>query len=207
MVDVLSAILIATVAFTFVAWMAIQEPRPPLLQKAGALFLSALLLEIGGLVTRLMGWNNNIAYNLFQPLEFLLLLRMVRSIEPSLVRLVRLIGALGLIACGWSIYSQRGLQLLSVNAILVFGVLLTILIARLLFFMAKKSAVSLQKLPEFWFFLGCLLYFSGIVPVIGGIRLVYDYDPVLAATLWSVVPILAILRYGLATVACLLART
>lgn len=204
--DVLSGLLISTLAVAVICSLRIPQPRPPVLRWAGWLFLAAFLLEAGGLITRSWGWNNNAAYNLFQPLEFVLLLALIRTAEPSLHRSVVCIGAIGLVACAWSLHAQGGLQLLSVNAILVFGVLLTVLLVRLLFLMARKSVVPLQQVPTFWFFLGCLLYFAGVVPVIGGIRLIYDRNPVLAAALWTVIPILAILRYALAIWACLLAR-
>jgi hypothetical protein len=204
--DVLSIVLVLVVGLTVINWLSMPRPRPPVMQRAGWLFWAALLLETVGFLSRIWGWNNNTGYNLFQPMEFVLVLLLVRTAEPSLHRWVLCLGTVGLGAFAWSIHAQGGLELLSANAILVFCALLTIVLVRLLFLMARKSTVPLQRMPTFWLFLGCLLYFAGLVPVIGGVRLIYDRDPALAAALWMVVPVLAILRYVLATWACLIAR-
>ncbi len=141
-------------------------------------------------------------YNIFQVWEFFLVLEMARVAEPSLGRSVRVIGAVGLGGYIWSIYEQQGLLLLSGNAILLFGLLSTVVLVRVLFLMASTSTIPLQHRSTFWLFLGCLLYFAALGPLIGGLRLIYAQDEALVAALWGAVPILAILRYALAAWAC-----
>jgi hypothetical protein len=203
--DILSLILVGALALTVFLWWRIPEPREPLFRRAGLLFGLALALEMGGMITRQWCWNNTPVYNVFQLVEFILLLVLLTTAVPGLRTAALVVGVAGAFAFGASLLRQGGWTLLATDAILVFGILLSLGLMRALFLLAKDSDVPLQRLPVFWLFMGCLVYFGGLVPTLGGIRLLYERDIALAADLWAVVPILAIVRYLLAAWACLLA--
>ena len=200
--DLLSLSLVAVLVLTMVLWYRIPAPRPRLFRQAAWLFSAALLLEIWGFLARLKGWDNDVGYNLFQLYEFIVMLLLIRTAEPTLHRSVLWAGLIGVAGFVWRIRAQGGLGLLSADAIVIFAFLLSTLLVRSLFLLAKKCDTPLHRLPAFWFFFGCFLYFVGLVPLIAGIHLVYTSDRPLAAAIWFLVPILAILRYAFAAWAC-----
>jgi hypothetical protein len=122
------------------------------------------------------------------------------SIRPT-AGILGLFGSVAFIAILWQ---QGTWSLLMTDAILLFSASLSILLMRVLYLQAKHSDEAIHRLPAFWLFMGSLVYFGGLVPTIGGIRLLYGIDPVQAAQLWFVVPILAIVRYALTAWACYL---
>lgn len=200
--DLLSLLLIAAVFVALLCWWRLPRPCPRLLQRAGLLIGAALVLEVTGLVLRVQGAQNNVLYNGFLVFEFGMMLWLIATAERGLQRPAALAGMVGVAGFVWSIMEQGGLHLLSTNAILIFCLLLAPLLVRLLYLQAQQSQLPLTRLGSFWFFLGSFLYFVGLVPLIGAVRLVYAHDRELAASLWLVIPVLAILRYAFYARAC-----
>lgn len=172
--------------------------------RAGWLFIVAMALELGGCITRFYCWNNTPVYNAFQLYEFLLMLMLIVTTEPTLRPTAGKLGLFGSVAFIAILWQQGTWSLLMTDAILLFSASLSILLMRVLYLQAKHSDEAIHRLPAFWLFMGSLVYFGGLVPTIGGIRLLYGIDPVQAAQLWFVVPILAIVRYALTAWACYL---
>lgn len=203
--DVLSLLLVISVALTVLFWWRIPRPRGQFLDRAKWLFFTAFILELGGFITRFYCWNNAPVYNVFQLYEYILVLVLIATVEHTLMRTARILGLIGAVAFIVVVIRQEGLFLLATDAILLFSAILSVLLMRMLYLQAKHSETALYRVPAFWFFMGCLVYFGGLIPTIGGIRLQYLIDPVLAQQLWIVVPILAIVRYALSALACYLA--
>jgi hypothetical protein len=83
--EVLSLLLVISVALTVFFWLRIQRPMGSLYSRAGWLFIVAMALELGGFITRIYCWNNTPAYNAFQLYEFLLMLMLIVTTESTLL--------------------------------------------------------------------------------------------------------------------------
>ncbi|MBK8531072.1 MAG: hypothetical protein IPL64_04165 [Flavobacteriales bacterium] len=94
---------------------------------------------------------------------------------------------------------------LMTEVILGYAIVLCVVSLAVLWSIANTSDRALQRVPEFWIFMGLLLFFCGMIPVIGLIRFIFYDDPHLAAQLYHIMFVLIILRYGIDIYACLLA--
>ena len=116
--------------------------------------------------------------------------------------MVAILGATAFIV---SMVRQRDLTLLATDAISVFSTILSIMLMRTLYLQAKHCEVALHRLPAFWLFMGCLVYFGSLVYMLGGLRLIFATDSTLVQEFWFIIPSLAIIRYVFAAWACHLA--
>lgn len=155
------------------------------------------------LVTRL-AHANSIVYNLCVPVEFLLLLWMVKRYRPHWRGWLSLAAVAGCMAMLVDGYLQSPTQFIEVEGILLISAIMTIVLLAALWSMANISKEPLQKVPEFWLFMGLLIYFGGMVPFIGIVRFVFRQDAALAQKLYVVMPLLVIGRYALTTAACVM---
>lgn len=147
---------------------------------------------------------NSIVYNLCVPLEFLLLLWLVLRFRPQWrapLILAAVLGCLAMLVVGCL---QDPMQFVLVEGILMISAIMTIVLLAALWSLANTSEEPLRKVPEFWLFMGLLIYFGGMVPFIGMVRFVFHQDAVLAAKLTIVMSLLGISRYGFITAACLM---
>jgi len=163
-----------------------------------------LATEVLARLVNHMATLNSIVYNLFLPLEFLLLLWLVNRFRPrwrnSLVA-AAVLGCLVMLVVG---FLQDPMQFILVEPILLISAIMTIVLMAALWSLANTSEEPLQKVPEFWLFMGLLIYFGGMVPCVGMIRFVFRQDADLAARLVLVLPLLCIARYAFTTAACLM---
>ena len=61
--------------------------------------------------------------------------------------------------------------------------------------LAGAGDLPVWRHPYFWFFLGTMVYFGGIVPYVGMMRYLYANDPDLTRLLYRIIMVLAIARY------------
>lgn len=167
----------------------------------------AFPLELYGYITTLHERNNTMLYNLFAAAEFLMVLLMLRAWHPGWTLRLLLAGAIGLAGAAWNLLQLSSPDEMLVEAIMLFALLITALLALALWRMANTSTLPLHRLPEFWLFMGMLLYFGAMPPVVAMARYIWNVDFELATLLWSLVPALCTIRYFLAAYACWLQRT
>jgi len=197
-----SAFMILAIGLMLAAWWRIPPPRPRAFLLMGVIALLALPLEIAGYITTLKHINNSWAYNLFTWLEFLLVLALISVQQPRLRNVAIVFGALGTTAMAWDCSVADPSTDMLIEGITFMSLLLALLLSIALWNMASTSTVALHRLPEFWLFMGLLLYFGGLLPVVAMARYVYTKDTALVTVLWTIVPLLCALRYLLAGYAC-----
>ena len=198
--------LLAALGLALLACQRLPTPRPRMLRVAGLLTGIALAVETVAFLISLPKLNNTAVYNLFLPLEFLLVLTIIRALRQVSGRYILaalLLGMAGLLA-NMLLIAPRASVLF--EAAVAFAVLLVMLLFGALWGLADTSPIALHRLPEFWLLIGMLVYFAGLVPVVGLARFLAHRDPVLASTLWTIMPMLATTRYLLAAYAFWLQR-
>jgi hypothetical protein len=195
-------VMMLAIALSLVLWMQIARPRTPVFRWLGVLLVGALAVELSGHLIFISGRTNVLLYFVSTTVEFLLVLRILQAHRPAWRPWLLGAAVLGLVPVLWSILYEDPLSFLSQKAILTEALLLVIALLATLWDLARHSEEPLQRVPAFWFFLGMLIYFGGLVPVIAIIRVVYIDDPSLAAHFYNVIPVLATLRYLLTAMAC-----
>ncbi|MBP9178743.1 MAG: hypothetical protein KBF67_14730 [Flavobacteriales bacterium] len=199
--------IIVIIAITF--WACWRIPKPERWGFYSVLQLSilvALLTEVAGALATNTTGKNAISYNVCTLVEFLLLLWMVERYRPhwrTQVMVAALIGSLGFV-CG--LFFNDPFAFLMTEVILGYAIVICVVSLAVLWSIANTSDRALQRVPEFWIFMGLLIFFGGMIPVIGLIRFIFYDDPRLAAQLYHIMFVLIILRYGIDIYACSLAE-
>jgi len=166
----------------------------------------ALWVEASGSYLSYRGENNSMLYNVFLPIEFVLVLGVLLRIRPQwrITWAVSLV--VGLLGIGYCYVKGYGKGFIVVEAALVISLILSVGIMATLWSLADRSTRALAKVPEFWLLVGMLLYFGGMVPLIGLTRSVFELDMALAKRLWMIAPYLCIMRYAFTAYAAILAQ-
>lgn len=201
-----SILILIAMAIALWQWVEMPRPRAQHFNLLGVLIILAFAMELYGGITNAEGRNNSIAYNLFNLIEAYFVLLIVHAIMP---KWKVLLAALALVITAayttdLALDNWRPVKLLN-DAIIFSAMILAGVSMALLWHLAQTSALSLVRVPAFWLFLGFLIYFAGIVPVIGLQRFVYLADWPTASKLYKIVPALCIIRYLLAAYSCRLA--
>ncbi len=170
--------------------------------------LASISVGIATEVTALIGMYhfraNSIVYNCAAPLEFLLLLWLIRRFRPRWGRGLGVAAVVGCLAMLVDGNLQDPMAFVLVEGVLVISTLMTIVLLAALWSLARRSDTPLMRTPEFWLFMGLLLYFGGMVPYIGMIRFLFQQNAAVAEKLFMVMPVLCIVRYALVTIACVI---
>lgn len=166
----------------------------------------ASLLETAGTWTSQLGINNTVLYNLYLPIEFVLFLMLIQQLHPEWRVRIRVAMVLGLAAWAASWWMNEPTAFLLTDAIMITALLLTIAILGTLWRLADTSDRPLQREPLFWLLIGLLTYFGGLFPIIGPLKFIEKTSPLLSFNLYLIINLLAVLRYLLTGVACLLER-
>lgn len=194
-----SAFLLLSLVLTLYAWARIGKPRGRVFDLVGSIALLSLGIELNGYVSTLRGINNTIWYNGFAFVEFYLVVWMLSKDSGCwLTFLSAIIGGVAIIHGA----SQPGSgdQLL-IATILVLSALISVLLLHALWKVAQNSSVPIQQQPVFWLYTGMLMYFGGIIPMVGATR-VLGSNEVLVTQLWTIIPFLCVGRYLLTALAC-----
>lgn len=187
---------------TLIAWWRIPPPRDRVFNALAVIAALAFMVEVAGTVSAHHLVNNSILYNTFGWVEFILLLVLVRLHDVRWRTSLLICGGIGTAGWAWCAWMNDPFTFLLTEGLLIMALVLALLLLAVLWHMARTSAVPLHRVPEFWLFMGLLAYFGGLTPVVGVIHYVFTDDQALANKLWSIMPLLCILRYLLATFAC-----
>jgi hypothetical protein len=200
-------LLVITIAVVAGMWWILPLRTERFYRWIGPLVLLALSVEFIGYITAQLGVHNGILYNLFITLEALLIVAMASEILPVRFRFWLLAAALIPLAALITFSLQKGtVQVLHREIVLLNSLMLFPVILAVLWHLAQHSTLALTRIPAFWIFLGTLVYFGGIIPMIGLDGLLKSHNPVLGSLLYRIVPSLAIIRYLLAAWGLQLAR-
>ncbi len=197
-----SLALLVTAAFALWQWSLVPAPRRSLFGRSGLLMGVAIILAAIGMVTTLYGVNNSLLYNLFSLFEFLLILSMLTLTMPAWRGLVGVACAAGVLAMLGNAWVDNPVDFLLTEGILLMALILSVLLLAVLWRLAETSDDPLPRVPEFWLYMGFLLYYGGLIPVIGMSRYLYAENPALANRLYVIMPVLCILRYVLTALSC-----
>lgn len=188
-----TALMLLSISIALVAFARMRSPRPRAFLLTGLIAVLALPTEALGYWTTLRHINNSVLYNVFTWLEFLVLLAMVHAQHPLWRNTLVGVGVLGTAVMAVIASHAGTLRVILIEGIVVMALLLALTLGALLWSVANTSVVPLHRVPVFWLFMGLLLYFGALPPVVTLARAVSD--PSIATTLWTIVPMLCILRY------------
>jgi hypothetical protein len=201
-----SILILIAMTIALWQWGRMRLPRPIAFRPLGILFVLAMITEFVGGYSNTKLLNNTDLYNAFNFLEGMLVLLILYRLLPGWHK--------GILAAAFvvpvlyiTVYVLQEEKTLLYEAIIVSSVMLVVLIMAALWQLAEYSELPLQKLPAFWLLLGFLIYFAGIVPIIGLHHFIYYQNWPVASKLYKIVPALCIIRYLLAAYACRLAIT
>jgi len=181
----------------------IPAPRARSWSLVALLTIPAMATEVYGLLWTYLGEKNISIYLAYTLLELTIVLLLARQQEPTWSRLLWIIGLFSLSGFIFNYEVNEGLEFMLTEGLLE-ACMLSILVLVILWRMAATSVVPLQLRPEFWLFMGLLIYFGGLIPVIGAARIVYERDQPLSQALWSILPVLCVIRYVLTAYGCTL---
>jgi hypothetical protein len=198
-----------TVLATLVAFIAcLRIPR-----RAGTLFAPlawllglALVVELAGMWTSILGTRNTFVYNPYLLVEFSVLLWMVWRLRPVWRAPLRMAWAIGAGAWLATLLVRGDMDFLFTPAVVVMAFILAGCCLMVLWHLADSSTRPLRRVPEFWLFLGLMLFFGGLAPLIGSLGPLYERYPELTRNLYTIITVLGYQRYVLAAVACVQAR-
>lgn len=196
-----TAFMLAAIALALLVLALLWRNAPRAFRLVGAVTVLALPLEVLGYWSTLHRTNNAPAYNTFAWVEFLLLLLLVRDQRPRWRSAIGAVAIIGTLAMALAWYTAGTLQVMFIEAIVVCSFLLALLVGGVLWTMANTSAEPLYRVPQFWLFMGLLLYFAALPPVVMLARTVTNST--MATTLWTIMPVLCSLRYLLTAYATL----
>ena len=202
--DFLPYLLLASIALALWQWTRIRT-RTKFYQLLGLLIGLACFTEAVGIALRALDIGNVLLYNGFALTEMLILLTMVHALHPAWKGWLLAAGGAGVAAMALSWIAHPGTAFALTEGIVAIALLLTTVCLAVLWSMAQSSRESLAKVPEFWLFMGFLIYFGGMPPLMGVIRSIYETDPHLANQLYAIIPSICIVRYLFTALACRMA--
>lgn len=200
-------LVVLMLAAMLAAWLACWRIPRSAWQLRNILLASislAIATEAAALVGMFYFMANSIVYNCCTPLEFFLLLWLIHRFRPHWGMALGVAAVIGCIAMVVDGFFQNPMDFVLVEGVLVISALLSIILLAALWSVATRSDIPLYRVPEFWLFMGMLLYFGGMVPYIGMIRFLFQRNPVLAEQVAVLMPLLCIGRYALTGAACIM---
>ena len=194
--------MLAAMAVALFFWLRIPRPKGSVLNLLGVVILLALPLEIYGYFSNMREVNNSPVYNFFGLVESLLILAMMRALRPQWTSWF-LIGAM-IIAASFilDLLAIPAMDFLFFEMVLVISLVLSVASMAMLWSMAQECDVALLRQPMFVLVMGHLVYFAGMVPIMGMFFFIYQQDQFLAADIFRIVPALCVVRYLFSAYAC-----
>lgn len=172
----------------------------------GILIGTALVVETTGVVLATIGVANTWMYNSFAVFEFLVFLRLVWLVLPAYHMALLTTAAVGLGGFVYSYSMHPGHVYLLTEGIILVASISSGWSLFVLWQLAQRSGTPLWQQPLFWFFMGTLVYFGGIVPFVGMMPYLHRNNVALTRTLYVIITAVAIVRYLFTIRACVLAR-
>ena len=205
--EIYRILLLLSMSIALVLWMRIPVPRRPAFRVVGLLVGGGLLMEITGAALASRSVNNTALYNGYALVDCLIALWICYLMVPARIILVGIGAALVVGAMVWDFFDQGADPHLFLDrGIVLSAVVLTLVLMAILWNLAQTSAVPLHQVPGFWLFMGLLIYFGCMSPILTIIDRVYAQDHALAQRLYQIMPLLGITRYALTAFACKLER-
>lgn len=198
--------MLATMMLCIAAWSRIPGPLTKVYRFYGLVAILGLTVEITGMILLLSGRRALYIYNAYAAIELVCVMAMVAQVFTDLRLIAGISTAVGLFGLLVNAWLDGGLGPVLFEGVLLASVLQALLVLVVLWRMALSSERPVQHVPEFWLFMGLLLYFGGMAPFFALIRFVYANDPLVANTLWTLMPFLCMLRYAMGAWSCLLMR-
>lgn len=199
--DLLPYLLLASIVMALWQWTGIRT-RTRFYQILGLLIGLACFTEAVGIALRAMDIGNVLLYNVFSLTEMLIVLTMVHELHPAWKGWLLAAGGAGVAAMALSWIAHPGTGFALTEGIVAIALLLTAISLAVLWSLAQSSREPLMKVPEFWLFMGFLIYFGGMPPLMGVVRRIYETDHHLASQLYGIIPAICIVRYLLTALAC-----
>ncbi len=196
-----SLLLTAAMSTALVAWWRARGLGGAFLRWSGVLVVVAFAVETAGVAIRTAGHPNTWLYNSFTVVEFLLMLRLVACLLPQRRTALAVTAALGLLAMGVAYLRSGSTVFLLGEGIILLAAITCAWSLAALWSVAQRVDRPIIGSPSFWFFLGTLVYFGGIVPFVGMMRMLYANDPERTRLLYWIIIVLAMVRYLLAAFA------
>lgn len=182
-------------------WGLVQRrSRAAWLPWIGALLALELAVEVAAKVMGQRGINNHLLYNVYFAVEFGLIVWFLHTHWPQARTLRRTVRAAALLFAPvlvWDIWAHGSPHYLATNALIIGGFLLGGLTAQALFIMVRVSAGPVHREPLFWVLLSIMVYYLAFIPILGLYNYLVFHNPDLAMRIYSINPLLFVLRYGL----------
>lgn len=196
---------LASVVLTCVCWLRIPRPRGAFWNRVGVLFLVALAVELNGTITWTMKVHNGWVYTLYQGIEVLLLMGIAHLTCPPLRKWTLPIAGTGALVLALDVRYLHSASLFANTGIMICAVMLAIALLVLLWHRMEQLQGPVFADARIWLYLGMLLYFTALAPVMGSTEHIWRRYPRLAANLYVVIQVACVLRYLCAAAACLMA--
>ncbi|HEY0978475.1 MAG TPA: hypothetical protein VGE21_13465 [Flavobacteriales bacterium] len=173
----------------------------------GAQLLLAILVQISAELYLLGHGNNHALFNVYVPMEFGLLLAMSYTFMHSRrERMVVLCAAWPFaLAYLWELLHYGTFDRFVSTSFICGGFTLVAIYAYLLVRAVDRSSRPLSRTPVFWVFAGMVVYFAASAPIVGLLHYLNGLDKEVAASLFVINQVLAMVRYvAVGTGLCLL---
>jgi hypothetical protein len=163
----------------------------------------AFFVESLAYILILLDLQNAWLYNLYIPLEFVLLLAFAYALADRQWLKWVMAGAMTIyVLMLWGEALQGGgMDILTSRSILWAWASLAMIHTYLLIRLADRSMIKIWRLPLFWVQFGIILFMGGAIPYIGLINRMLEHDAPLASGLFVIIEVLFFLRYTMAILA------
>lgn len=198
--------ILFVIALALFTWWRLGPERRPFFKVLGALMVIAFVVESIGFYTTTQQIANADMYNVYILAESWAVLYLIYLVNPKW-KFVLAITAF--IALSFMILAYSNSQLTGVflhtEAVLGIFLMLTLLCLAVLIRTAITSEEMLHRIPEFWVFMGFLIYFGGAAPILAVLRHLNDHDLELINQLrFVIIPAVCAVRYLMTAVGCTL---
>ncbi len=189
-------------AVALCAWL--LTPRPLSLPQRlfGALLIVGLLTEILMRLKGLFAFRLGFFSTIHNLLELVLVVQLVKAQLPQLRRWAHVLGGIGFLLFLIAVGRQEDLTLSVTQGSMFTGVVLSILMVRALWEHLETREGDLWGHPEFWIYLGYLLYFVTRVPIMGSVMYIWERYPELSRSMYMMFQFVLVVRNVLFVVAC-----
>lgn len=168
--------------------------------------LAAGVVDLIGGVTNLMSVDNALMYNLYWPLEFVLLMRLAALWPQGRIARSPWLYVAFLFIWAVEMALQGGRPQFVIHSFLCGTMAIVAVYLLLLWTVVNEHRGPLQQHAPFWLCLAVLLYFGASAPILGSVNYFSRVDLPLARDLFLGVRILCIVKFILMGLTCLRAR-
>jgi len=201
--DINRILLLVSMSIALGFWLRIPVPRQPAFRVVGLLIGAGLLMELMGAALAWRSVNNTAFYNGYALVDCLIALWICYLMVPARILVVAIGAELVVSAMAWDFMDRDAdPNVFLGRGIVLSAVVLTLVLMAVLWQLAQTSAVPLQLVPGFWLFMGLLVYFGCMSPILTIIDRVYAQDHALAQRLYQIMPMLCVTRYAITAFAC-----